>query len=295
MSLTNAALNFTGNKAHANIDSSDEIKSAKSGLLHHLTVPAQPIRADLAKPVVLAISNLAKEYALGGKQLKVLQGINLEIKQGEFLSIVGASGCGKSTLLRLIAGLDADYEGNIVYLGNTVRETDLSRGIVFQEHRLFPWLTVEENILLAFSATNVSKAERQARLKAQIEVVGLSSFAKAYPHQISGGMSQRVAIARALVLRPKLLLLDEPFAALDALTRLKLQQELVRLWEQEDLTTILVTHDVEEAVFLGDRVVVMKSHPGRIKRVVPVNLARPHVRADIEFQRIKEDVLKDFV
>jgi ABC-type nitrate/sulfonate/bicarbonate transport system ATPase subunit len=290
MSLTNVVLSFTGNNAHASIDTSVEVRSAKSGLLHQL-----PVRAELPKPVVLTISNVAKEYALGGKRLQVLERINLEVRQGEFVSIVGASGCGKSTLLRLIAGLDADYQGNIVYLGNSVRGTDLSRGIVFQEHRLFPWLTVEENILLAFGATNVSKAERKARVKAQIEVVGLSGFAKAYPYQISGGMSQRVAIARALVLRPKLLLLDEPFAALDALTRLKLQQELVRLWEQEDLTTILVTHDVEEAVFLSDSVVVMESHPGRIKRVVPVNLARPHVRADIEFQRIKEDVLKDFV
>ena len=153
---------------------------------------------------------------------------------------------------------------------------------------------MEENVALAFSATDVPEAERKRRVHEQIEVVGLHGFEHAYPHQISGGMSQRVAIARALVLRPKLLLLDEPFGALDALTRLKLQQELQRLWEHEGLTTILVTHDVEEAVFLGDRIVVMESHPGRIKRIVPVPLPRPRERTALEFQRIKADVLTDF-
>ncbi|OAM51490.1 sulfonate ABC transporter ATP-binding protein [Methylovorus sp. MM2] len=248
-----------------------------------------------AKPVALKIESVAKSYALSGSELKVLEAINLDVQSGEFISIVGASGCGKSTLLRLIAGLDIGYEGAIVYQGKRIEGTDLSRGIVFQEHRLFPWLTVEANILLAFASTNVPKAERKERVKAQIELVGLTGFEHAYPHQISGGMSQRVAIARALVLRPQLLLLDEPFAALDALTRLKLQQELERLWEHEGLTTILVTHDVEEAVFLGDRVVVMQSHPGRIKRIVPVRLARPRIRSNPDFQCIKEDLLTDFV
>lgn len=242
----------------------------------------------------LLIQNVSKTYQLDDASLNVLKGIDLKIKPGEFLSIVGASGCGKSTLLRLIAGLDTSYTGSIVYQGKAITGTDLSRGIVFQEHRLFPWLTVEENIALAFTATNVSKEERQQRVAKQISTVGLNGFEKAYPHQISGGMSQRVAIARALVLKPKLLLLDEPFGALDALTRLKLQQELQRLWEQEGLTTILVTHDVEEAVFLGDRIVVMESHPGRIRRIVPVPLARPRDRSSYLFQNIKADVMADF-
>ena len=226
--------------------------------------------------------------------LRVLEDIDLDIRPGEFVSIVGASGCGKSTLLRLIAGLDAEYGGSLVYEGEPVIGTDLSRGIVFQEHRLFPWLTVEENIAIAFSSTGASKSERKRRVQEQIDLVGLSGFEQAYPHQISGGMSQRVAIARALVLRPRLLLLDEPFGALDALTRLKLQQELERLWEHEGLTTVLVTHDVEEAVFLGDRIVVMESRPGRIKRIVPVPLPRPRLRTAPEFQRIKADILTDF-
>jgi ABC-type nitrate/sulfonate/bicarbonate transport system ATPase subunit len=242
----------------------------------------------------LFIKDVGKSYQLRDASLNVLNSINLEIRAGEFLSIVGASGCGKSTLLRLIAGLDTSYSGSIVYQGKAITGTDLSRGIVFQEHRLFPWLTVEENIALAFTATNVSKEERKLRVEKQISIVGLSGFEKAYPHQISGGMPQRVAIARALVLRPKLLLLDEPFGALDALTRLKLQQELQRLWEHEGLTTILVTHDVEEAVFLGDRIVVMESHPGRIKRIVPVPLSRPRDRSSFLFQNIKADVMADF-
>ena len=242
----------------------------------------------------LLIRDVGKSYQLHDASLNVLNGINLAIKPGEFLSIVGASGCGKSTLLRLIAGLDTSYTGSIIYEGKTITGTDLSRGIVFQEHRLFPWLTVEENIALAFSATDISKDERKLRVDRQISIVGLNGFEKAYPHQISGGMSQRVAIARALVLRPKLLLLDEPFGALDALTRLKLQQELQRLWEHEGLTTILVTHDVEEAVFLGDRIVVMESHPGRIKRIVPVPLSRPRDRSSFLFQNIKADVMADF-
>ncbi|MFJ5445302.1 ABC transporter ATP-binding protein [Methylobacillus methanolivorans] len=246
-------------------------------------------------PVALKIERVEKVFQLSGERLQVLNDINLEIRAGEFISIVGASGCGKSTLLKLLAGLDTQYGGDLVYQGKRIQGTDLGRGIVFQEHRLFPWLTVEANIELAFAATDTTKAERKRRVQAQIDLVGLSGFEKAYPHQISGGMSQRVAIARALVLRPQLLLLDEPFAALDALTRLKLQQELQRLWEQEGLTTILVTHDVEEAVFLGDRVVVMQSHPGRIKRIVPVDLPRPRVRSTLEFQRIKDDVLTDFV
>jgi len=265
-----------------------------SGKLTRKDLVSIPGTRPESSAAALNLSGVDKTYTLHGKSLQVLDNIALEVKPGEFVAIVGASGCGKSTLLRLIAGLDTEYGGEIVYQGARITGTDLSRGIVFQEHRLFPWLTVEENVALAFSATDVPEAERKRRVHEQIEVVGLHGFEHAYTHQISGGMSQRVAIARALVLRPKLLLLDEPFGALDALTRLKLQQELQRLWEHEGLTTILVTHDVEEAVFLGDRIVVMESHPGRIKRIVPVPLPRPRERTALEFQRIKADVLTDF-
>ncbi len=250
--------------------------------------------AKAATSTALRIDNVGKHYALEGKPLEVLKDISLDIAQGEFFAIVGASGCGKSTLLRLIAGLDSEYDGQIIWQGSRVQEPSLDRGIVFQEHRLFPWMTVQQNVALAFEATSVPESERRERVQKQISLVGLGGFETAYPHQISGGMSQRVAIARALVLRPKLLLLDEPFGALDALTRLKLQQELQRLWENDGLTTVLVTHDVEEAVFLADRIVVMNSRPGTVRRVVRVPLDRPRVRSSTEFQRIKEDVLADF-
>ncbi|WP_019883266.1 MULTISPECIES: ABC transporter ATP-binding protein [unclassified Methylophilus] len=244
---------------------------------------------------VLAVEGVSKTFQLNGKALTVLSDFSLAVTKGEFISIVGSSGCGKSTLLRLIAGLDSAYDGSIVWLGDKVSGTSLDRGLVFQEHRLFPWLTVEQNVALALESSGLTQQEVDARVKHQIELVGLSGFAQAFPHQISGGMSQRVAIARALVLKPRLLLLDEPFGALDALTRLKMQQELQRLWETEGTTSILVTHDVEEAVFLGDRVVVMEANPGRIKRVVAVDLPRPRHRTSPEFQRIKDDVLSDFI
>lgn len=244
---------------------------------------------------VLAVEGVSKTFQLSGQPYPVFSDFSLAVNKGEFVSIVGASGCGKSTLLRLIAGLDAEYSGRIVWLGEQVAGTGLDRGLVFQEHRLFPWLTVQQNVALALAASGLSPQEVEARVAHQIELVGLSGFAQAYPHQISGGMSQRVAIARALVLKPKLLLLDEPFGALDALTRLKMQQELQRLWETEGTTSILVTHDVEEAVFLGDRVVVMEANPGRIRRVVEVDLPRPRLRTSPEFQAIKDDVLSDFI
>lgn len=253
------------------------------------------VKQPNTSPEVLVIDGVSKTFQLNGKNLNVLQSIGLTVRQGEFISIVGASGCGKSTLLRLVAGLDRDYEGDIVWLGGKVVGTALDRGIVFQEHRLFPWLSVKENIALALDSVELSRDEKNRRVDHEIEVVGLRGFEDAYPSQISGGMSQRVAIARALVLRPSLLLLDEPFGALDALTRLKMQQELQRLWETEGTTTILVTHDVEEAVFLGDRIVVMEAKPGRINRIVPVPLSRPRVRTSAEFQLIKDDVLSDFL
>jgi len=252
-------------------------------------------KTEANSKTVLTIESVSKTFQLNGKELNVLKQVDLIVKQGEFVSIVGSSGCGKSTLLRLIAGLDGVYDGTINWLDQKINGTSLDRGIVFQEHRLFPWLTVKQNVALALDAVDLSVNEKSQRVAHQIEVVGLNGFEDAYPHQISGGMSQRVAIARALVLRPSLLLLDEPFGALDALTRLKMQQELQRLWEKEGTTTILVTHDVEEAVFLGDRVVVMEAKPGRINRIVPVDLPRPRIRTASDFQLIKDDVLSDFL
>ena len=240
------------------------------------------------------IQQLDKYFPTQGEPLKVLEQINLNIQPGEFISIVGNSGCGKSTLLRLLVGLDSEFNGKIRIDGHAIHGTSLERGIVFQDHRLFPWLTVEKNVALALEKSPLSKKDKQELIDYHLDLVQLSAFKQAYPSQLSGGMSQRVAIARSLVNRPQILLLDEPFGALDALTRANLQQELQRIWASEKITTILVTHDVEEAVLLGDRVVVMQPHPGRIKRIVNVDLERPRHREDFRLAAIKNDILLDF-
>jgi len=215
----------------------------------------------------------------------VLDDINLEIQQGEFISIVGSSGCGKSTLLRLIAGLDLNYQGEILLNQVPIKGTDLKRGLIFQEHRLLPWLTVTENIYLALEETTLSNQEKKQRVQEHIEIVGLQDFENAYPHELSGGMAQRVAIARGLVNKPDILLLDEPFGALDAMTRSHLQSELQRIWQHEKITMILVTHDIEEAVYLGDRVIVMSARPGRIKQIIDIPISHPrHKESEVLFK-----------
>ncbi|MET1114640.1 MAG: ABC transporter ATP-binding protein [Comamonas sp.] len=230
-----------------------------------------------------------------GGSLQVLQDIDLQLPPGEFVSIVGASGCGKSTLLRLVLGLDTEYDGAITLGGASITGPGLERGIVFQDHRLFPWLTVEQNIAVGLRNSSFNARQKRHLIAEHVALVGLEGFEKSFPHQISGGMAQRVAIARGLVNRPRVLLLDEPFGALDALTRARLQGELQRIWQKERITMLLVTHDVEEAVFLGDRVVVMQPHPGRIRRIVNVNLPHPRNRSDPEFIRLRDNVLADFL
>ena len=242
----------------------------------------------------LSIRSVSKSYALDGRTLPVLSGIDLEAPPGSFTSIVGTSGCGKSTLLRLIVGLDQDYGGAILLDGQPIRGPGLERGMVFQEHRLFPWLTVAENVEVGLAASSLPLPERRALVADHIRLVGLQGFERAYPHELSGGMAQRAAIARALVSKPDILLLDEPLGALDALTRLHLQNELARLWEAEGITMILVTHDIEEAVFLGEQVIVMDSSPGRIRRTLPVDRPYPRDRADPAIARIKRELLAEF-
>lgn len=248
----------------------------------------------MAHAGTLTLQNVSKQYEVKGAALPVLQDISLSITPGEFVSIVGASGCGKSTLLRLIIGLEEGYQGQILLDGQRIKGTSLNRGIVFQEHRLFPWLNVRDNIGLGLLNADQTEGQKRLAVNEHIDLVGLNGFETAYPHQLSGGMSQRVAIARALVNRPDILLLDEPFGALDALTRAHLQQELHRIWQQEGITMILVTHDVEEAVYLGDKVVVMEPRPGRIRQVLPVPLPHPRDRASYAFTQVKESVLREF-
>ncbi|NUB05228.1 ABC transporter ATP-binding protein [Azospirillum sp. Vi22] len=247
----------------------------------------------MTTPGSLDLRAVGKTYAVDGRPLTVLQGIDLRIEPGEFLAIVGASGCGKSTLLRLIIGLDDGYDGDILLDGHRITGPGLERGIVFQEHRLFPWLTVEENVGIGLEATAVPAAEKRRAIREHIALVGLSGFETAYPYQLSGGMAQRAAIARGLVNRPEILLLDEPLGALDSLTRAHLQDELLRIWTQENVTMLLVTHDVEEAVYLADRVVVMEPRPGRIRRVLPVDLPRPRNRAAPAFAAVKETIIQE--
>ena len=246
----------------------------------------------MAEPSRLEIRKLSKHYDVNGKRrLDVLAGIELTVEPGSFVSIVGPSGCGKSTLLRLIAGLDTDYRGDILLHGKRVSGTSLSRGIVFQDHRLLPWLTLEENIALSLENSGWSKARRTEAVRSHIALVGLGGFEKAYPHQLSGGMAQRGAIARSLVGQPEILLLDEPLGALDALTRLRLQEELQRIWRAEGVSMILVTHDVDEALFLSDKVVVMNAGPGRIVREFEPRLAHPRERGSHAFGQLKGEIL----
>ncbi|WP_433694524.1 ABC transporter ATP-binding protein [Herbaspirillum seropedicae] len=248
----------------------------------------------MAQAGTLEIQHLSKSYAVKEGELAVLEDVTLHIAPGEFVSIVGASGCGKSTLLRLIVGLEDQYQGQVLLDGRRIVGTSLQRGIVFQEHRLFPWLTVEGNIELGLLNAPGSPAQKREAVREHIALVGLQGFETSYPHQLSGGMAQRVAIARALVSKPEILLLDEPFGALDAMTRAYLQQELHRVWQAEGITMILVTHDVEEAVYLGDKVVVMEPRPGRVRRIVPVQLAHPRARAEADFAAVKQQVLDEF-
>lgn len=262
------------------------------------TVPAMSAAEPRAVPrgaqPLLALDGVGKRYASAASDLQVLDGIDLQVDEGEFVSIVGASGCGKSTLLRLIVGLDTEHAGSICLAGHEVTGTSLDRGIVFQEHRLLPWLTVERNVELGLLNTGLSRAERRRRVQEHIDLVRLNGFEKAWPHQLSGGMAQRVAIARALANRPRVLLLDEPFGALDAITRAHLQHELQRIWREQGITMILVTHDIEEAIYLGNRVVVMQPRPGRISHVLPVPLGVPRDRVSEPFVQVKRRVLAAF-
>ena len=239
----------------------------------------------------LVIEELHKKFRVGAGEVIALRDINLQIREGEFISIVGSSGCGKSTLLRIIAGLENGHSGSVRLGDRRVSGPGLDRGMIFQEHRLLPWLTVEENVAFAL---NGRTSENERLVREHLELVGLSGFAKAHPHQLSGGMAQRVAIARALVNQPKLLLLDEPFGALDALTRIQMQQEILRIWEVERTTMVLVTHDIDEAIYLGDRVVILSSRPGTVKKIVPVDLPRPRDRSSYEFVQIRKEIYTEF-
>ncbi len=245
------------------------------------------------RQTVLSARGVGKSYAQAKHLVTALEDISFDVRQGEFVSVIGQSGCGKSTLLRLIAGLDAAYEGRIDFEGAPIAGPSLRRGIVFQEHRLFPWLTIEQNVRIAVHEAPLSAPEKDARVRARLKLVGLAGFEEAFPHQLSGGMLQRASIARALVAEPDLLLLDEPFGALDAFTRIHLQHELSHVWERQAIAMIMVTHEIEEALFLSDTILILSPRPGRLKKVVPVDLPRPRDRAGAHFTALKSLLLAE--
>ena len=235
---------------------------------------------------MLSISNIGKTYPNG---TVALQGITLEIGAGEIVAVVGGSGCGKSTLLRLLSGLDHPTHGTIDVDGTRIVAPHPAVGIVFQEPRLLPWLTVERNV--GFGLEHLPRAERRGRVQEVLARVGLAEYGPRWPRELSGGQSQRVSIARALVTRPSVLLLDEPFSALDAFTRVELQDHLLEIWADTRPTLVLVTHDIEEAVALASRVVVLRPFPGRIAHVTDVRLARPRDRLSHAFDDAKRAIL----
>ncbi|MCB0040366.1 MAG: ABC transporter ATP-binding protein [Caldilinea sp.] len=224
-----------------------------------------------------------------------VQDLSLAVRDNEFVSLVGPSGCGKSTLLMMAAGLESISAGDILFDGTPVTGPGADRGMVFQSYTLFPWLSVEENIRFALKKSGLGRSEQGALVREHIQLVGLTGFERAYPNQLSGGMRQRVAIARALVYKPRMLLMDEPFGALDAQTRLQMQELLLQVWQSHRTTVLFVTHDVEEALLLSDRIYVMTARPGRIKAEITVDLPRPRnlleTESDPRFAALRRQVL----
>lgn len=244
--------------------------------------------------MAINIKNVQKTFAIDGKEIEVLRDINFSIADGQIISIVGTSGCGKSTLLKIIAGLESATSGSVELNGKKIeRPSERDIGVIFQEPRLLPWSSVEKNIEFGISQS-LPKQERKEWIQEHIELVGLKGFEKALPKQLSGGMQQRVSIARSLINRPNALILDEPFGALDAFTKINMQKEVLHIWEKEKTTLILVTHDIDEAIFMGDQVIVLSNKPGRIKKIIPVDLPRSRDRTGDDFSHIRKLVYEQF-
>lgn len=245
---------------------------------------------------IITVENISKTFVSKGKKkdLEVLDNINLEINENEFICIVGPSGCGKSTLLRLMAGLEKATKGRVLYRGNPLSEPIKEIGLVFQNYSLMPWLNVEDNIALGLKFKGVSKNKQKEIVDEYLEIIGLNDFRKSYPHELSGGMQQRVAIARTLANDPDIVLMDEPFGALDAYTRIQLQKELLRIWENHKKTIVFVTHSVDEAIYLADRIVLMSRRRGAIYRDISVDIPRERERSDIKYAKLNQELLEEF-
>ena len=244
--------------------------------------------------VTLKLENVSKSFARVETRdiTTALDDINLEMHDGEFISLVGTSGCGKSTMLRLIAGLIVPTQGLLTVNGEKIEGPDPSRGMMFQKATLFPWLTVENNIALSMKMRHEEKKpENKAEVERMLKVIGLEDFRKDYPAQLSGGMAQRVALARSLICKPEILLLDEPLGALDSFTRMNMQDEILNIWRQTGQLTIMVTHDVDEAIYMGTKVLVMEPHPGRIMGEIPIELDYPRNRSSSKFVEYRNQIL----
>lgn len=244
----------------------------------------------------IELRHVSKSYAVEGgrKQLLALNDASLSVSAEEFVCLLGPSGCGKSTILKLVAGLEKTNGGDVSMDGQQVLSPLPGCGMVFQEYALFPWHSVEQNVAFGLKLHGYAKETIDKSVSHFIRLVGLQGFEEALPRQLSGGMKQRVAIARVLAMSPKVLLMDEPFGALDSFTRMELQEELVNLWQMQGFTCLFVTHDIEEAVYLADRIVVMSPRPGRIKTIIPVPLSRPRLRTDPRLTEIRNRVLEQY-
>lgn len=240
----------------------------------------------------ILIQNVTKSYGEGSEVVEALGPINLKIDAGEFICILGQSGCGKSTLWKILAGLENATSGEVIIDGDSIDGPSHKRGVVFQNHALLPWLSVDQNISLGYKIRN-EKVPKD-KIKQVLKVVNIEGFEKVRPKQLSGGMAQRVAIARALINEPDVLLMDEPFGALDAFTRLKMQEELIRIWDHKD-TIVFITHDIEEALALATKIVVMTPRPGRIGKVIDVPLEHPRERSSDEFIKIRSQISSDLL
>lgn len=244
---------------------------------------------------IISVNNITKTFNSEGRlgDLTVLQNMNVDIQENEFVCIVGPSGCGKSTLLRLIAGLESPTEGNVIYRGENLIKPQKEIGMVFQNYSLMPWLNVEDNIAMGLNFKRALKSEKKKKVDEFLKIIGLENFRKSYPHELSGGMQQRVAIARTLANSPDVVLMDEPFGALDAYTRILLQKELLRIWEYDKKTIIFVTHSVDEAIYLADRIILMSGRKGAISRDVSVDMPRIRDRADSRYAKLTQELLEE--
>jgi ABC-type nitrate/sulfonate/bicarbonate transport system ATPase subunit len=254
-------------------------------------VAATPTR-HAEEASALSIRDVDKVFrAPDGSPVLALKDVSLSIEAGEMVSLIGPSGCGKSTLLRLIAGLDQPTAGELSIGSEQITGPSAERGLMFQDHNLFPWLTVRRNIQAGLVARGVLR-QRRHEVEEFMRLVGIEGFADVYPHQLSGGMAQRAALARALVNHPRVLLLDEPLGALDQFTRMRMQEEVLRVWEARGTTMVLVTHDIDEAIYMSDRIAIMTPRPGRIERVIEVPFARPRPRNSAPFLEMRAAILE---